>query len=209
MNIVDRIRKVIEYKGISERKFTKEIGVANGFLSKVSDVGSSKLMKILNVYPEINPTWLLTGEGNMILDDDTDLRNESPKTAKDYIDFYENFVKVQRVVYILDKDRFSELYKDVSFRCNMIHEYIEHYSLFNKSQELTDETDKKELTKKVQQILNTEKELLKIMAPYSDMIYDMYSKLSDFDEKHERTFYLDEETEKRIEDALKDIPKNE
>lgn len=65
-NIIARIRQVIDYKQLSERAFCKEIGVANGFLSKVSDVGSSKLNKILYAYPEISPDWLLTGSGDML-----------------------------------------------------------------------------------------------------------------------------------------------
>lgn len=65
-DIISRIREVISYKGISERRFSSEIGVSAGFLSNVSDVGSSKVAKIIRVYPEINASWLLTGEGEMI-----------------------------------------------------------------------------------------------------------------------------------------------
>lgn len=64
--VIDRLRQIIDNKMISDRQFCKEIGVANGFLSKVSDVGSAKLNKILNTYPEINPVWLLTGDGDML-----------------------------------------------------------------------------------------------------------------------------------------------
>lgn len=65
--IVERIRQIIEYKRLSERYFCREIGVANGFLNKVSDVGSGKLNKILHRYPEINPIWLLTGNNSMLI----------------------------------------------------------------------------------------------------------------------------------------------
>jgi hypothetical protein len=30
------------------------------------DIGSSKMEQILKAYPEINPDWFLTGEGNML-----------------------------------------------------------------------------------------------------------------------------------------------
>lgn len=66
MGITDRIKQIIEYKDISTRKFCIEIGVANGFLDKVKDVGSEKVLKILKTYPDINPNWLITGEGNML-----------------------------------------------------------------------------------------------------------------------------------------------
>lgn len=64
--ITERIRKIIEYKGISTRKFCEKVGIANGFLDKVKDVGSEKLLKILNAYPDISPEWLLTGKGEML-----------------------------------------------------------------------------------------------------------------------------------------------
>lgn len=64
--IIERIRQIIELKQISERQFCKEVGVANGFLSKVKDVGVSKVSKILYTYKDINPLWLLTGEGEML-----------------------------------------------------------------------------------------------------------------------------------------------
>ena len=64
--IVERIRQIIDYKKISTRQFCIEVGVANGFLDKVKDVGSEKLLKILNTYPELSPEWLLTGKGDML-----------------------------------------------------------------------------------------------------------------------------------------------
>jgi phage repressor protein C with HTH and peptisase S24 domain len=65
--IVDRILQLIKYKGINRRKFYIETGFSNGFLDKVKDIGVSKLEHILKVYPDINPEWLLTGNGNMTL----------------------------------------------------------------------------------------------------------------------------------------------
>lgn len=64
--IIDRIFQIIDYKGINKTNFYKEVGLSNGFLDKVKDVGASKLDLILNKYPEINPEWLLTGKGEML-----------------------------------------------------------------------------------------------------------------------------------------------
>lgn len=64
--IIERIRQILDYKSISERQFCKEVGIANGFLSKVKDIGTAKVNKILYTYADINPLWLLTGEGNML-----------------------------------------------------------------------------------------------------------------------------------------------
>ena len=64
--IVDRIRQIIEYKEISARQFCLKIGVANGFLDKVKDVGSEKVAKILYAFPDISPDWLISGRGSML-----------------------------------------------------------------------------------------------------------------------------------------------
>lgn len=64
--VIDRILKIIELKGITKHKFYSETGLSNGFLDKVKDIGSSKIENILKVYPDINPTWLITGNGEML-----------------------------------------------------------------------------------------------------------------------------------------------
>jgi hypothetical protein len=64
--IIDRIKEIIKYKQISTRKFCLEVGVANGFFDKVKDVGSEKVLKILNAYPDISADWLITGTGPML-----------------------------------------------------------------------------------------------------------------------------------------------
>ena len=67
--ITDRILKIIKLRGINKSTFYKETGLSNGFLDKVKDIGASKVECILNAYEEINPTWLITGEGEMLLSD--------------------------------------------------------------------------------------------------------------------------------------------
>lgn len=64
--MVDRILQFIDYKGISKLSFYKEVGLSNGFLDKNKSIGSENLVKILNSYPEIEPLWLLLGEGEML-----------------------------------------------------------------------------------------------------------------------------------------------
>ena len=67
--MIDRILQFIDYKGISKLSFYKEVGLSNGFLDKNKSIGSEKLVKILNSYPEIEPLWLLLGQGEMLKKD--------------------------------------------------------------------------------------------------------------------------------------------
>ena len=87
--IVDRIKQIIDYKNISVRKFCIEIGVANGFLDKVKDVGSEKVAKILYAFPDINPEWLLTGKGEMI-------KPQIQAISNDRIDELNELINMQR-----------------------------------------------------------------------------------------------------------------
>lgn len=69
-SIVERIGQFIEVQGITKSNFSKRVGLSNGYLDKVKDVGSSKIELILKEYPNLNPSWLLTGMGEMILSGD-------------------------------------------------------------------------------------------------------------------------------------------
>lgn len=73
--IIDRILQIVEYKESSKRQFYIKTELSNGFLDKVKDVGASKLEKILNTYPDINPVWLLTGKGEMLISPDGNERS--------------------------------------------------------------------------------------------------------------------------------------
>jgi hypothetical protein len=75
----ERILQYVEYKRISKNKFYKETGLSNGFLDKNNHPGTDKLEQIIYTYPEINPEWLLTGQGSMLKTDT--YNNVSPPGA--------------------------------------------------------------------------------------------------------------------------------
>jgi len=80
-NTLKRIKQYIDLKGVKVSAFEKEIGMSNGsFASQLKNnktIGVDKLENILKKYPEINPEWLLTGNGNMLK---MDFLNEAPAT---------------------------------------------------------------------------------------------------------------------------------
>ena len=64
--IKDRIKSIISYYNLSVKQFEESIGVSNGYVNSIkNEIGSEKLRKILEVYPEINVYWLLTGDEKM------------------------------------------------------------------------------------------------------------------------------------------------
>jgi len=74
-SIVIRIKEYIDFKGISIAAFERSVGFSNSSFSSQyknnKSIGSDKIENIIKVYPEINPVWLLTGEGSMIKENST------------------------------------------------------------------------------------------------------------------------------------------
>ena len=61
-----RILQFIDYKGISKYEFYKNTSISRGTLDNSSGLTEENIAKFLAYYKEINPTWLLTGEGPML-----------------------------------------------------------------------------------------------------------------------------------------------
>lgn len=82
--ILERIKDFIDTKGISVSAFERSIGMSNASFGKSlkngGAIGTDKLENILNTYPEINPNWLITGNGSMLKSDEQPLP-EAKKTS--------------------------------------------------------------------------------------------------------------------------------
>ncbi|MFY9152579.1 MAG: helix-turn-helix transcriptional regulator [Prolixibacteraceae bacterium] len=66
----DRIRKFLEYKGISPSELADSIGVQRSNVTHVLKARNKPsfqfIEKMLQIYPELNAKWLLLGTGNMV-----------------------------------------------------------------------------------------------------------------------------------------------
>ena len=66
--VKDRLTKFRQYKNLGQGKFENLSGLSNGYLTQLRKApGSEKLQRILCAFPELNRTWLLTGEGDMLI----------------------------------------------------------------------------------------------------------------------------------------------
>lgn len=66
MSVRQRVIKYLEYKKISRTKFYRMAHLSNGYLDKEGAMSTTNCEKICEIFPEINPEWLLTGNGMML-----------------------------------------------------------------------------------------------------------------------------------------------
>ena len=73
MKPIERIAMYLQFRAITPHSFERKIHLSNGYFSKqiknLGSVGSDILVKIHDSYPELNMLWVLTGEGDMIIED--------------------------------------------------------------------------------------------------------------------------------------------
>jgi hypothetical protein len=71
MKAIERFYQYLEYKGIKPTRFEKDNGLSNGYLAtqlkRNGTLGENVLNKILDNCLELDPVWLLTGKGDMII----------------------------------------------------------------------------------------------------------------------------------------------
>jgi len=72
-NTVSRLKEYVDYKGISINKFSISVGASNSYFNKAfqqnTSIGSNRIESILRTYPDLNAHWLLTGKGQMIIEE--------------------------------------------------------------------------------------------------------------------------------------------
>lgn len=64
----ERLKQFISYLNISERQFCANIGVGFAYVSSIKrSISAEKLEAISRRYPELNPIWLMRGDGEMLI----------------------------------------------------------------------------------------------------------------------------------------------
>ncbi len=87
--IKKNILQFIEYKNITKYQFYKETGISRGVLDKNTGLSEDSITKVIACYNEINPTWLVTGKGSMLLNNYDNHINEN-EVVSESDEFYYN-----------------------------------------------------------------------------------------------------------------------
>lgn len=70
MKKIEQFDKYMKFKGLNDNKVTQQLGLSVGTLGKSRkenrDLSDRNVELILNFYADLNRTWLLTGEGEML-----------------------------------------------------------------------------------------------------------------------------------------------
>lgn len=118
MKAKDIINQLLESKSIKAGPFAKEIGVHPTQIydlqsEKIKKISASIASKIVNRYPEYDPIWLLTGEGEMLKSQPAslDLESKTNKTSAPYqietkninIDLHGEQIDSKRTIEVLIK----------------------------------------------------------------------------------------------------------
>jgi len=62
-----RLIDFLSYLGMGQNAFEKKVGISNGYINNVKNsIGSEIISKISAAYPELDTSWLLSGEGEML-----------------------------------------------------------------------------------------------------------------------------------------------
>ena len=97
-DITKRIKEYVLYKGIRVNQFEQLCNLSNGYVNQIKrSIGEEKLKTISRRFPDLNISWVLTGIGNMIQNQDIKDSNNN-KTIKEAIiqrikEIIENIIK--------------------------------------------------------------------------------------------------------------------
>lgn len=98
-NIVSRLKEYLDSKGISVSAFEKSVGMSNASFGKClkngGAIGTDKLENILYKYSDIDLHWLLTGEGDMLNNNEKQVSFDLSVGTPYYdVDFFGGFSEI-------------------------------------------------------------------------------------------------------------------
>ncbi|MDE6234516.1 MAG: hypothetical protein K2M56_02060 [Muribaculaceae bacterium] len=67
-NVKERLLEYLRHRRMTQMEFTKSIGVSPTYIGAMrKSLSTDKVMKIRQLYPDLNTSWLLYGEGEMLV----------------------------------------------------------------------------------------------------------------------------------------------
>ena len=96
--VKQRLIAYLEHHEISKKKFGESIGASQSFVSAIrSSISPDKLTKILDLYPDLNIVWLLTGRENMIRNQETIIPKHEKEAVSPYNIHHNDTVQINAI----------------------------------------------------------------------------------------------------------------
>jgi transcriptional regulator with XRE-family HTH domain len=109
--ILDRLEEFLSLKGETMSTLVCQLGVSRGYFSSTrrmgSELGIDKIVRILQLYPDLSADWLLLGIGLMV-------RNASLKNLNEHLNLIEREKKLREAK--RDLVKIQELVTDLQTR---------------------------------------------------------------------------------------------
>jgi transcriptional regulator with XRE-family HTH domain len=86
--IGDRIRKVRKAFHLTQKEFGERLNISNSHIYGIelnNDIPSDSLVKLICMEFGVNKEWLVSGEGEMLLQKDLEMNNDNTKTLNEVI----------------------------------------------------------------------------------------------------------------------------
>ncbi len=111
---IDRFDAYMTSSGLNDNKVTVQLNLAVGLIGKSRkpgrDLSRSVIEKILTYYTDLNGVWLLTGEGNMLVDQPEAPAPEQEASDNPLIEY------LQRKIAELEKEKADLLQENAVLR---------------------------------------------------------------------------------------------
>lgn len=92
--VKERLISFLEYKKISKSEFGRILHVSNAYVTSLRKSISPEILKGIALnFPDLNTTWLLTGEGEMLKGESPKMPDNQEKNAKNNINISINVLK--------------------------------------------------------------------------------------------------------------------
>lgn len=70
-SVKERIKMFLKYLSIGQNAFEMKVGWSNGYINNTKNISADKLLSVIKEYPQLNISWLITGEGEMLKSDNS------------------------------------------------------------------------------------------------------------------------------------------
>lgn len=127
-----RFSKYLSYKDLGVNQAAKLLGFSGSQISNVKNgkvFGSDKLHNILNVFDDLNPTWLLLGRGDMIFNNKPKLGSKGvPYYDVDFVGGFDTVLNDQSIQpdFFIDFEPFNDSYCWVNITGKSMSPFISH-----------------------------------------------------------------------------------